>query len=202
MHWLISAMIGVLLGLAPPAQAAQKTLEGSWTATAAEREGKADADVVGHRLSVAGKDFEDSVQGRHASLRRTPRNRSAGKAGDRRLRAQGRGPEGQGLEGHLRPRRRHPENLRQCRKPGKGAARRLRGQQRIGLCAAHIQARKALIVAGPVRREFIWSPTRHRARSQCCAQPFAPPLNPRRGPGDPNARCRVSHEVPRCRANL
>ncbi len=58
MHWLISAMIGVLLGLAPPAQAAQKTLEGSWTATAAEREGKADADVVGHRLSVAGKDFK------------------------------------------------------------------------------------------------------------------------------------------------
>jgi uncharacterized protein (TIGR03067 family) len=58
MRWLISATIGVLLGLAPPAQAAPKTLEGSWTAAAAERQGKADNDVVGHRLSVAGKGFK------------------------------------------------------------------------------------------------------------------------------------------------
>ena len=58
MRWLISGMIGVLLTLAPPAQAAQKTLAGSWTAAAAEREGKAADDVVGHRLSVAGKDFK------------------------------------------------------------------------------------------------------------------------------------------------
>lgn len=58
MRWLLSAMIAVLLNFAPPAQAAPKTLEGSWTAAAAEREGKAADDVVGHRLSVAGKDFK------------------------------------------------------------------------------------------------------------------------------------------------
>jgi uncharacterized protein (TIGR03067 family) len=66
MRWLISATIGILLGFAPPAQAAPKTLEGSWTAAAAEREGKADPDVMGHRLSVAGKDFK--VRSKHGKL--------------------------------------------------------------------------------------------------------------------------------------
>jgi uncharacterized protein (TIGR03067 family) len=38
--------------------AAQGALEGSWTATKAERDGKAADDVVGHRLAFAGSRFQ------------------------------------------------------------------------------------------------------------------------------------------------
>jgi|SRR5262245_18713849 len=58
MRWLISAMLGVLLGFAAPAQAAPKALQGTWTAIAAEREDKPADDLVGHRLSVAGEGFK------------------------------------------------------------------------------------------------------------------------------------------------
>jgi uncharacterized protein (TIGR03067 family) len=37
---------------------AQKILQGSWTATQAERDGKAAGDVVGHRLSFTGNAFQ------------------------------------------------------------------------------------------------------------------------------------------------
>ena len=49
--WLVSA-------LAQPAQEAQKKLQGSWTATKAEQDGKAADDVVGHRLSFTGNRFQ------------------------------------------------------------------------------------------------------------------------------------------------
>ena len=42
---------------AQPAEAAQKNLQGAWTATKAERYGKAAGDVVGHRLSFTGNRF-------------------------------------------------------------------------------------------------------------------------------------------------
>jgi hypothetical protein len=57
MHRLTSALCGLILGtaLAPafaqPAAEAQRQLQGSWTATQAERDGKPADDVVGHRLS-------------------------------------------------------------------------------------------------------------------------------------------------------
>ena len=63
MQRLISVMCGLILatGLvlagAGPA-AAQATLQGSWTATKAERDGKAAADVVGHRLTFTGDRVE------------------------------------------------------------------------------------------------------------------------------------------------
>ena len=63
MQRLISVMCGLILatGLvladAGPA-AAQATLQGSWTATKAERDGKAAADVVGHRLTFTDDRFE------------------------------------------------------------------------------------------------------------------------------------------------
>ena len=63
MHRLISVMrrlilaTGLVLASAGPA-AAQATLQGSWTATKAERDGKAAADVVGHRLNFTGDSFE------------------------------------------------------------------------------------------------------------------------------------------------
>jgi uncharacterized protein (TIGR03067 family) len=63
MHRLISAICGALIfatglvfGAAQPA--AQGALEGNWTATKAERDGKAADDVVGHRLAFAGSRFQ------------------------------------------------------------------------------------------------------------------------------------------------
>jgi uncharacterized protein (TIGR03067 family) len=58
MRWLISAMTGALLIFALPAQAAPKAVQGTWIAVAAEREGKAADDVVGHRLALAGNAFK------------------------------------------------------------------------------------------------------------------------------------------------
>src|SRR5215475_10362729 len=57
MCWLI---LGTWLALAfaQPAPEAQKKLQGSWTATKAEQDGKAADDVVGHRLSFTGNRFQ------------------------------------------------------------------------------------------------------------------------------------------------
>jgi uncharacterized protein (TIGR03067 family) len=63
MHRLTSAMCWLILGTglaiacAQPGEAAQENLQGTWTATKAERDGKAADDVVGHRLSFAGNRF-------------------------------------------------------------------------------------------------------------------------------------------------
>jgi uncharacterized protein (TIGR03067 family) len=63
MHRLTLLMCSLILatGLVPafaqPVEEAQKTLQGTWTATKAERDGSAADDVVGHRLSVTGNRF-------------------------------------------------------------------------------------------------------------------------------------------------
>jgi uncharacterized protein (TIGR03067 family) len=63
MHRLTSAMCWLVLGtglapaFGPPTEEAQKKLQGTWTATKAERDGKAADDVVGHRLSFTGNRF-------------------------------------------------------------------------------------------------------------------------------------------------
>ncbi len=64
MHRLTSAIYGLIisagliLACAPPASAAETKLHGSWTATKAERDGKAAEDLVGHRLSFTGERFQ------------------------------------------------------------------------------------------------------------------------------------------------
>lgn len=64
MHRLMSAVCWVILGagLAPafaqPAGQGHEKLQGTWTATEAERDGKAADDVVGHRLSFTGRRFQ------------------------------------------------------------------------------------------------------------------------------------------------
>ena len=64
MHRLTSAMCWLILGtglgfaFAQPAEDAQKQLQGTWTATKAERDGNAADDVVGHRLSFTGNRFQ------------------------------------------------------------------------------------------------------------------------------------------------
>src|SRR5262245_30774917 len=63
MHRLILAICLLILGtsfvlsFAQAAEKAQKNLQGSWTATKAERDGKAADDVVGNRLSLTGNRF-------------------------------------------------------------------------------------------------------------------------------------------------
>ena len=49
---------GLVLAFAQPADDAQQKLQGTWTATKAERDGKAAGDVVGHRLSFTGNRFQ------------------------------------------------------------------------------------------------------------------------------------------------
>jgi uncharacterized protein (TIGR03067 family) len=64
MHWLTSGMCWLILGtgfilaFAQPTGEAQSKLQGTWTATKAERDGKAADDVIGHQLSFAGNRFE------------------------------------------------------------------------------------------------------------------------------------------------
>jgi uncharacterized protein (TIGR03067 family) len=55
--WLILGSWPVPV-FAQPAEEAQKKLQGTWTATKAERDGKAADDVVGHRLSFTGSRFQ------------------------------------------------------------------------------------------------------------------------------------------------
>jgi uncharacterized protein (TIGR03067 family) len=63
MHGITWAMCGLIFGMglvpafAQPAEEAQNKLQGSWTATKAERDGKAAHDVVGNRLSFNGNRF-------------------------------------------------------------------------------------------------------------------------------------------------
>ena len=49
---------GLILAFAQPADDAQERLQGTWTATKAERDGNAADDVVGHRLSFTGNRFQ------------------------------------------------------------------------------------------------------------------------------------------------
>jgi len=64
MHGTTSAICWLILGIvlvpvfAQTAEEAQKKLQGTWTATKAERDGKAADDVVGHRLSFTGNRFQ------------------------------------------------------------------------------------------------------------------------------------------------
>ena len=64
MHRLSAVICWLILGswlvpvFAQPAEEAQKKLQGTWTATKAERDGKAADDVVGHRLSFTGSRFQ------------------------------------------------------------------------------------------------------------------------------------------------
>ena len=68
MHCLISTMCWGVLGsslvLAQPAIESHKQLDGTWIATAAERDGSPASDVVGHRLSISGDQFQISKDGK------------------------------------------------------------------------------------------------------------------------------------------
>ena len=68
MRVIIWAMCWLLLGLglpvlAQPATGAEKSLQGTWVATGAERDGKRADDVIGHRLTFKGDRFEIRAKG-------------------------------------------------------------------------------------------------------------------------------------------
>ncbi len=54
---LALAVTGIVLAYAQPVMAYQTELQGTWTATRAERDGKDANEVVGNRLSLAGDRF-------------------------------------------------------------------------------------------------------------------------------------------------
>jgi uncharacterized protein (TIGR03067 family) len=61
MIWAMCCLIlgtGLVPAFGQQAEEAQKKLQGTWTATKAERDGKAADDVVGHRLSFTGNRFQ------------------------------------------------------------------------------------------------------------------------------------------------
>lgn len=62
MHRLLAAMCWLIFGtglvFAYAQRADEARLQGSWTAIKAERDGKVEDDVVGHRLSFTGNRFE------------------------------------------------------------------------------------------------------------------------------------------------
>jgi uncharacterized protein (TIGR03067 family) len=58
MQGLVATLIGLALACVAAAEAAPANLEGTWTASAAERDGKPAEDVVGHRLALAGNRFQ------------------------------------------------------------------------------------------------------------------------------------------------
>lgn len=56
MCWLIVA-IGLVPAFAQPTEEVQKRLQGTWTATRAERDAQAADDVIGHRLTLTANRF-------------------------------------------------------------------------------------------------------------------------------------------------
>jgi uncharacterized protein (TIGR03067 family) len=65
-HLTKSVIAGLALACTLPAMASPRVLQGSWTATKAEREGDAADDIVGHRLSLAGNGFQ--IWSKHGKL--------------------------------------------------------------------------------------------------------------------------------------
>jgi uncharacterized protein (TIGR03067 family) len=85
------------------AEEAQKKLQGSWTATKAERDGKAADDVVGHRLSFTSKRFQiQSKDGKPLCAGTVRVDPSAKPAAIDFDHTEG-GPKGEGVEGDLFP---------------------------------------------------------------------------------------------------
>jgi uncharacterized protein (TIGR03067 family) len=64
MRWVTWVMCCLIFGIgfvpafAQPDEEAQKTLQGTWTATKAERDGKPADEVLGNRLSFRGNRFQ------------------------------------------------------------------------------------------------------------------------------------------------
>ena len=128
------------LAFAQPAEDNQKKLQGTWTSTKAERDGKAADDVVGHRLSLTGNRFqiqsEDGKPLYAGTVRVDPSAKPA--AIDFEHTGSGEGVAGDlALDGDTL-------SVRQRTEPGQGPARRVRGNEWVWVCPHHVRAREAL----------------------------------------------------------
>ena len=132
------------LAFAQPAEDTQKHLQGTWTATKAERDGKAADDVVGHRLSLTGTRFQiQSEDGKPLYAGTVRVDPSAKPAAIDFEHTEG-SLKGKAWQGILCPERRHADGVRQRTEPGQGPARRVRGNEWVWVCPHHVRAREAL----------------------------------------------------------
>ena len=146
MHRLTSAMCwlilgtGLVLAFAQPAEE-DKKLQGTWTATKAERDGQAADDVVGHRLSFTGNRFQiQSKDGKPLYAGTIRVDPSATPAAIDFEHTEGALPENLAVSAWTAG----GADLRQRTEPGQGPARRVRGQEWVWVCPHHVHARDAL----------------------------------------------------------
>ena len=150
MHRITSAMWCFIVGIvlvptfARSAEEAHRRLQGIWTATTAERDGKAADDVVGHRLSFTGNRFEiKSKDGKTVNAGAFQVNARAKPAAIDFEHTEG-NPQGKYVEGDLRAGWRHAENMRQRTQHDQEPAGRIRGKEWVWLCAHQFHTREAL----------------------------------------------------------
>jgi uncharacterized protein (TIGR03067 family) len=120
---------GLVLAFAQSADDAQQKLQGTWTATKAERDGNAADDVVGHRLSFTGNRFQIISKDGKPLYAGTVRVNPSAKPWAIDFEHTERGPKREDLEGHLRSGRRYAYDLRQRTEPGRGSARFVRDEE-------------------------------------------------------------------------
>ncbi len=134
MYRLASAVIGFVLAYAQPVMASQTELQGTWTATTAERDGKGADEVVGNRLSLAGDRFRiQSKDGKLLYAGTVWADPGAKPAAIDFAHKEG-VLNGKVWKGIYAPRRRHAYNLRQRTDPGKGSAHDVRGKEWVRIC--------------------------------------------------------------------
>src|SRR3954454_17230446 len=141
--WLIVGT-GLLLAFAYPSEASEKELQGTWTATKAEQDGKSDSAVVGHRLSFAGNRFQIQSKDLKSLYSGTVQVDASAKPAAIDFEHTDGELERERVERDIRLRRRHADNLRKRTKPGERAARCVRGEGRVRACSHHAQTREAL----------------------------------------------------------
>jgi uncharacterized protein (TIGR03067 family) len=109
---------GLVLAFAQPADDAQQKLQGTWTATKAERDGKAANDVLGHWLYFTGNRFQIMSKDGKPLYAGTVRVNSSAKPWviDFEHTAEAL----KDLGGHLCSGRRYAYDLRQRTEPGRG----------------------------------------------------------------------------------
>ena len=136
--------------------AADKELQGTWTATKAERDGKPAADVVGHRLFFSGDRFEIQSKDRKSLYSGTIRVDASAKPTAIDFEHAEGGLKAQGVEGHLCL---DGETLTICdNAENLDAARPWEFEaKRVWLCPSHVQSGQAVAtgsVAAPYCQGF------------------------------------------------
>ena len=137
MCWLILGT-GLVPAFAQRAEEAQKKLQGTWTATKAERDGKAADDVVGHRLSFTGNRFQIQSKDSKPLYAGTVRVDPSAKPTAIDFEHTEGSLKGKAWKGIYALGRRHAENMRQRTEPGQGPALHVRSKEWVRVCLHHV----------------------------------------------------------------